>query len=164
VRSTYRAILRPLEDAGIMVLGHNIDGSRRQLLERFKSNPKTVLLGTSSFWEGIDVVGDALSVLVIAKLPFAVPSDPVFAARSEGFEDAFNQYSVPNAILRFKQGFGRLIRSANDRGAVVLLDRRITSKRYGQAFIDSLPECTIKYGLSGNMPSEVADWLDGRRV
>jgi DNA polymerase III epsilon subunit family exonuclease len=164
VRTTYRAIQRPLEDAGIMVLGHNIDGSRKQLLERFKSNPRTVLLGTSSFWEGIDVVGDALSVLVIAKLPFAVPSDPIVAARAEGFDDAFNQYSVPNAILRFKQGFGRLIRSRNDRGVVALLDRRILSKRYGQAFIDSLPECTIKRGLVSNMPGTVVDWLGGEGV
>jgi DNA polymerase III epsilon subunit family exonuclease len=159
VRTTYRAIQRPLEDAGIMVLGHNIDGSRKQLLERFKNNPRTVLLGTSSFWEGIDVVGDALSVLAIAKLPFAVPSDPVFAARSEGFDDPFNQYSVPYAILKFKQGFGRLIRSHTDRGVVAVLDRRVLSKRYGQAFLDSLPECTIKRGLTANLPSEVADWL-----
>jgi DNA polymerase-3 subunit epsilon/ATP-dependent DNA helicase DinG len=159
VRTTYRAIQRPLEDAGIMVLGHNIDGSRKQLLERFKNNPRTVLLGTSSFWEGIDVVGDALSVLAIAKLPFAVPSDPVFAARSEGFDDPFNQYSVPYAILKFKQGFGRLIRSHSDRGVVAVLDRRVLSKRYGQAFLDSLPECTIKRGLTANLPSEVADWL-----
>src|SRR5205814_9255984 len=125
VRATYRAIQRSLDEAGIMVLGHNIDGSRKQLLERFKNNPRTVLLGTSSFWEGIDVVGDALSVLAIAKLPFAVPSDPVFAARSEGFEDPFNQYAVPQSILKFKQGFGRLIRSATDRGVVAILDRRI---------------------------------------
>lgn len=159
LRATYRAIQRPLEEAGIMVLGHNIDGSRRQLLERFKTNPRTVLLGTSSFWEGIDVVGDALSVLVIAKLPFAVPSDPVFAARSEGFEDAFNQYSVPQAILKFKQGFGRLIRSQNDRGVVAVLDRRIASKRYGQAFLNSLPVTTIKQGPSSNLPGEVARWL-----
>ncbi|MDQ5864397.1 MAG: exonuclease domain-containing protein [Chloroflexota bacterium] len=159
VRTTYRAIQRPLEEAGIMVLGHNIDGSRRQLLERFKNNPKTVLLGTSSFWEGIDVVGDALSVLVIAKLPFAVPTDPVFAARAEGFEDAFLQYSVPQAILKFKQGFGRLIRSRNDRGVVAVLDRRVISKRYGQAFLNSLPEATIKHGLTANLPSAVADWL-----
>jgi DNA polymerase-3 subunit epsilon/ATP-dependent DNA helicase DinG len=159
VRATYRAIQRPLEDVGIMVLGHNIDGSRKQLLERFKNNPRTVLLGTSSFWEGIDVVGDALSVLVIAKLPFSVPTDPVFAARAEGFEDAFSQYSVPQAILKFKQGFGRLIRSKQDRGAVVVLDRRVTSKRYGQAFLDSLPECTIKRGPTANMPGEVGDWL-----
>ncbi len=162
VRATYKAIQRPLEEAGIMVLGHNIDGSRKQLLERFKSNPRTVLLGTSSFWEGIDVVGDALSVLVITKLPFSVPTDPVFAARAEGFEDAFLQYSVPQAILKFKQGFGRLIRSKQDRGAVVVLDRRVISKRYGQAFLNSLPECTIKRGPTANLPTEVADWLDGR--
>jgi DNA polymerase-3 subunit epsilon/ATP-dependent DNA helicase DinG len=162
VRTTYRAIQRPLEDSGIMVLGHNIDGSRRQLLERFKSNPRTVLLGTSSFWEGIDVVGDALSVLVIAKLPFSVPTDPVFAARSEGFEDPFLQYSVPQAILKFKQGFGRLIRSKSDRGVVAVLDRRVISKRYGQAFLDSLPDCTIKNGLTANLPDAVADWL-GRK-
>jgi Rad3-related DNA helicase len=160
VRATYRAIQRPLEDSGIMVLGHNIDGSRKQLLERFKSNPRTVLLGTSSFWEGIDVVGDALSVLVIAKLPFSVPTDPVFAARSEGFEDPFLQYSVPQAILKFKQGFGRLIRSKSDRGVVAVLDRRVLSKRYGQAFLDSLPDCTIKKGLCANLPDAVADWLN----
>jgi DNA polymerase-3 subunit epsilon/ATP-dependent DNA helicase DinG len=159
VRATYRAILRPLEEAGIMVLGHNIDGSRKQLLERFKNNPRTVLLGTSSFWEGIDVVGEALSVLVIAKLPFAVPTDPVFAARAEGFEDAFLQYSVPQAILKFKQGFGRLIRSRNDRGVVAVLDRRVLSKRYGQAFLNSLPEATVKRGLTANLPGAVAEWL-----
>jgi DNA polymerase III epsilon subunit family exonuclease len=163
VRATYRAVQRPLEEEGIMVLGHNIDGSRRQLLERFKNNPRTVLLGTSSFWEGIDVVGDALSVLVIAKLPFAVPTDPVFAARAEGFEDAFLQYSVPQAILKFKQGFGRLIRSKTDRGVVAVLDRRVLSKRYGQAFLNSLPDCTIKRGPTSNLPDEVADWLDAPR-
>jgi DNA polymerase-3 subunit epsilon/ATP-dependent DNA helicase DinG len=161
VRATYRAIQRPLEDGGIMVLGHNIDGSRKQLLERFKSNPRTVLLGTSSFWEGIDVVGDALSVLVIAKLPFSVPSDPVFAARSELLDNAFAQYSVPQAILKFKQGFGRLIRSKNDRGVVAVLDRRVLSKYYGQEFLNSLPDCTHKKGPAANLPGAVADWLGG---
>jgi DNA polymerase-3 subunit epsilon/ATP-dependent DNA helicase DinG len=163
VRATYRAITKPLDDAGIITLGHNIDGSRKQLLERFRSNPRTVLLGTSSFWEGIDVVGDALSVLVIAKLPFAVPSDPVFAARSESFEDPFNQYSVPYAILKFKQGFGRLIRSRNDRGVVAVLDKRILTKRYGLSFINSLPECTIKRGPVANLPGETAEWLANSR-
>ena len=100
-------------------------------------------------------------VLVIAKLPFAVPTDPVFAARAEGFEDAFSQYSVPQAILKFKQGFGRLIRSKQDRG-VVVLDRRVVSKRYGQSFINSLPDCTVKRGLTANLPDEVVDWLGGR--
>ena len=144
-----------------MVLGHNIDGSRKQLLERFKNNPRTVLLGTSSFWEGIDVVGDSLSVLVIAKLPFSVPTDPVFAARSELFENAFAQYSVPQAMVKFKQGFGRLIRSKSDRGVVAVLDRRVFSKYYGEAFLNSLPDCTRKEGLSANLPSAVSDWLNG---
>ena len=92
-----------------------------------------------------------------------MPSDPVFAARSEGFEDAFNQYSVPQAILKFKQGFGRLISSQNDRGVVAVLDRRISSKRYGQAFLNSLPVCTIKEGPTSNLPGEVANWLSVKR-
>ena len=136
-----------------------MDGWGKELMERLKSNPRTVLLGTSSFWEGIDVVGDALSVLVIAKLPFSVPTDPVFSARSEGFEDPFLQYSVPQAILKFKQGFGRLIRSKSDRGVVAVLDRRVLSKRYGQSFLDSLPDCTVKMGLTANFPDAVADCL-----
>ncbi|HEX5504765.1 MAG TPA: helicase C-terminal domain-containing protein, partial [Thermomicrobiales bacterium] len=110
LQATYRAVKAPLERAGVLVLGQRIDGNPRQLLDRFRDNPKAVLLGTSSFWEGVDVVGDALSVLVITKLPFAVPTDPVFAARSEQCADPFHDYAVPGAILRFKQGFGRLIR------------------------------------------------------
>ena len=163
VRATYRAIQRPLEDKGIMVLGHNIDGSRKQLLERFKNNPRTVLLGTSSFWEGIDVVGDALSVLVIAKLPFSVPTDPVFAARSEGFEDPFLQYSVPQAILKFKQGFGRLIRSKSDRGWWRCWTGGCCRRDTGSLSLSSLPDCTVKIGLTANLPDAVADWLAGRR-
>lgn len=152
LRQTYRAIQEPLEDAGIAVLGQGIDGSRRSLLERFKEFPGTVLLGTSSFWEGVDVVGDALSVLVIAKLPFSVPTDPIFAARSEQFEDAFNQYAVPQSILRFKQGFGRLIRSKDDRGIVAVLDRRLLTKKYGQTFLDSLPHTTVRSGPLQRLP------------
>ena len=89
-----------------------MDGSSRaRLLETFKSGRPCVLLGTSSFWEGVDVVGEALSCLIIARLPFAPPTDPIVEARSEQFDDPFNQYSLPHAILRFRQGFGRLIRS-----------------------------------------------------
>ncbi len=105
---------------------------------------KTVLLGASSFWEGIDVVGDALSVLVITRLPFAVPTDPVIAARSELFDEPFGQYSLPQAILKFRQGFGRLIRSQTDRGVVLVLDRRVQSKSYGQLILKSLPPCQFK--------------------
>ncbi|HNP70299.1 MAG TPA: helicase C-terminal domain-containing protein [Kouleothrix sp.] len=146
LRQTYKAIQEPLEEQGIAVLGQGIDGSRRNLLERFKEFPRTVLLGTTSFWEGVDVVGDALSVLVIAKLPFSVPNDPIYTARSEGFADAFNEYAVPQAILRFKQGFGRLIRSREDRGIVAVLDKRLLTKKYGQVFLDSLPHTTVRSG------------------
>ncbi|MBI4318886.1 MAG: DEAD/DEAH box helicase family protein [Chloroflexi bacterium] len=165
LRQTYQSIRQPLQEAGILVLGHKVDQMpRRQLLQTFKTNPKTVLLGAASFWEGVDVVGEALSVLVIARLPFAVPSDPIFAARSEGFEDPFNQYALPQTILRFKQGFGRLIRSRNDRGAVVVLDKRIHSKTYGTTFLRSVPPCTVTRGTLDSLPREVADWLSGGRA
>lgn len=159
LRQTYKAIQEPLEGQGIAVLGQGIDGSRRSLLERFKEFPRTVLLGTTSFWEGVDVVGDALSVLVIAKLPFSVPNDPIYTARSEGFSDAFNEYAVPQAILRFKQGFGRLIRSREDRGIVAVLDKRLLSKKYGQIFLDSLPHTAVRSGPAKQLPLLAARFL-----
>jgi DNA polymerase III subunit epsilon len=159
LRMTYKAIQEPLEEQGIAVLGQGLDGSRRSLLERFKEFPRTVLLGTTSFWEGVDVVGDALSALVIAKLPFSVPNDPIFAARSEGFADAFNEYAVPQAILRFKQGFGRLIRSREDRGVVAVLDKRLLSKKYGQIFLDSLPHTKVRTGPAKQLPLLAARFL-----
>lgn len=165
LRTTWQAIRQPLEERGILVLGHKIDGTpRRQLLQTFKTNPKTVLLGAASFWEGIDVVGDALSVLIIARLPFAVPTDPVFAARSDRFKDPFHEYSLPQTILRFKQGFGRLIRSQNDRGVVVVLDSRVLTKSYGKAFLESLPACTTRQGPLQQMAKETAEWLSNRKT
>src|SRR5207302_9411250 len=99
--------------------------SRARLLERFRRGSRVALFGTNAFWEGIDVVGDALSCVMVTRLPFAVPTDPVYAARAEQFDDPFRLYAVPQAVLRLKQGFGRLIRSRTDRGAVIVLDRRI---------------------------------------
>ncbi len=163
LRQTWQAIHHPLEGLGILVLGHKVDGMpRRQLLETFKTNPKTVLLGAASFWEGIDVVGDALSVLIITRLPFAVPTDPIFAARSNNFNDPFNEYGLPQTILRFKQGFGRLIRSKSDRGVVVVLDSRLHTKSYGNSFIQSLPPCTYKRTPLQSLAKETADWLATR--
>ncbi|MBI5876155.1 MAG: DEAD/DEAH box helicase family protein [Chloroflexi bacterium] len=159
LQRAYDAISKPLEQAGVLVMAQYIDGSRRQLLDNFKTMPRSVLLGTRSFWEGVDVAGDALSCLVITRLPFAVPSDPIIAARSETFTDAFNEYQVPQAILAFRQGFGRLIRSASDRGVVVMLDRRVQTKAYGKSFIASLPECTQVRGLCKDVPAAAADWL-----
>jgi DNA polymerase-3 subunit epsilon/ATP-dependent DNA helicase DinG len=159
LRQTYHALEEPLEEQEIVLLGQGLDGSRRSVLQRFRDTPRAVLLGTSSFWEGVDVVGDALSVLVITKLPFAVPNDPVFAARSELFGDPFNDFAVPQAILKFKQGFGRLIRSKEDRGVVAILDRRLLSKRYGRLFLASLPNTTTQTGTLKQLPLASARWL-----
>jgi DNA polymerase-3 subunit epsilon/ATP-dependent DNA helicase DinG len=161
LRQTHEALRAPLDAQRIVLLGQNIDGSRARLLETFRAGPRAVLLGTSSFWEGVDVVGEALSCLVIARLPFAVPTDPVFAARSELFDDPFREYAVPQAILRFKQGFGRLIRSRTDRGVVAVLDRRLVSKTYGRAFLRSLPDCTVKTGPARDLPDAASQWIDG---
>jgi DNA polymerase-3 subunit epsilon/ATP-dependent DNA helicase DinG len=160
LQATARAIKQPLEDEGIVVLGQRIDGSPRQLIERLRTTPNIVVLGTATFWEGVDIVGPALSLLVITKLPFSVPADPVFAARSELFDNPFTQYAVPQAVLKFKQGFGRLIRSGRDRGVCAVLDRRVLSKRYGESFVQSLPDCTIRIGSMYDLPDEAANWLD----
>ncbi len=159
LRQTYRAIGQPLGEEGILVLGQGLDGGRRGLLEAFKSTERAVLLGTRSFWEGVDVVGEALSCLVVTRLPFDVPSDPVFAARAETFEDPFNQFATPQAILRFRQGFGRLIRAKTDRGVVVVLDRRMITKAYGQQFLASLPPTTVKKAPLSELPAAAAAWI-----
>jgi predicted DnaQ family exonuclease/DinG family helicase len=159
LRTAHAAVHEPLGQEGILVLGQGIDGSPKRLLNHLKANPDTVVFGTSAMWEGVDVVGKALSVLVITRLPFAVPTDPVFSARAELYDDPFNEYMVPRAVLRFKQGFGRLIRSWSDRGVVVLMDRRVQSKSYGRVFLDSLPKCTVKRGGLRQMPQEVMNWL-----
>ena len=98
-------------------------------------------------------------MVVIARLPFNVPTDPVFAARSEACVNPFADYALPQAVLRFKQGFGRLIRSHSDRGVCVVCDRRIISRRYGQTFLDSLPKCTVERGPARDLPSRAAAWL-----
>ena len=114
------------------------------MLDRFRNNPRSILLGTASFWQGVDVAGEALQNVIIAKLPFAAPNDPIIEARIEairqGGGNPFVQYQLPEAIIRFKQGFGRLIRSTSDTGIVVVLDNRLMTKSYGKKFIASLPD------------------------
>ena len=139
LRSTASSIRDDLKARGIEVLQQGNDGPPAQVVRRFMQNSRAVLLGTSSFWEGVDLAGDALSVLIVARLPFNVPTEPVFQARSELYDNAFMQFAVPEAILRLRQGFGRLIRTKTDRGAVIILDRRVTASRYGSAFLRSLP-------------------------
>jgi ATP-dependent DNA helicase DinG len=121
---------------------------RSQLLEQFKTTPRSVLFGTDSFWMGVDVPGEALSNVIITRLPFAVPDHPLTEAKLELIQarggDAFTEYSLPEAILKFRQGVGRLIRTKSDNGIIVILDNRVVTKTYGRAFLKALPECTVK--------------------
>ncbi len=159
LRGAARAIRGSLEAEGIRVLAQGVDGSPRQILQSFSENSMGVILGTSSFWEGVDVSGGVLKALVLARLPFHVPTEPIFSARSAQYEDAFHRYAVPQAVLRFRQGIGRLIRSSQDRGAIVVLDRRIIARPYGKAFINSIPPCTVKWGPMTAIPGHAADWV-----
>ena len=103
--------------------------------------------------------GDSLRVLIVAKLPFNVPSEPVFSARSELYENAFNDFAVPEAVLKFRQGFGRLIRRKDDRGVAIVLDRRVTSRRYGKVFLDALPEAVVKTMSVLDIDKHIQEWL-----
>ena len=131
-----------MTDLGITVLRQG-SADRAQLLDEFRRDTDSVLFATDSFWEGVDTPGDALEVVIICRLPFRVPNDPIFEARVDAIRarggDAFAELSLPEAAMRLKQGFGRLMRRATDRGIVVVLDPRIATKYYGKVFLDSLP-------------------------
>jgi ATP-dependent DNA helicase DinG len=135
------------KDLGLPLLVQGQGAPRRVLIERFRSTENAVLFGTASFWQGIDVQGEQLRNVILVKLPFAVPDEPVIEARLESIErgggNPFMDYSVPQAVIKLKQGFGRLIRSKTDRGIVAILDSRVKTKRYGRMFLDALPACRV---------------------
>jgi ATP-dependent DNA helicase DinG len=149
VLCTSYALINALHDKAMESLGDDFpllkqgQMGRMHLLQRFKEDRRSVLFGTDSFWEGIDVKGDQLRLVIIPRLPFRVPTEPIQQARFERLQaqglDPFRAYSLPQAVLRFRQGFGRLIRTQKDKGVVLLLDRRVTNHSYGRVFLASLP-------------------------
>jgi ATP-dependent DNA helicase DinG len=129
------------------LLVHGSGMPRSKMLEVFRTTPRSVLFGTDTFWMGVDVPGEALSNVIIVKLPFAVPNQPIVEARIERIREQggnpFMDFQLPEAVLKFKQGVGRLIRTKTDTGIVVILDPRVCTKRYGKRFLEALPECRV---------------------
>jgi ATP-dependent DNA helicase DinG len=160
LKATSGALREDLSCQGISMLCQG-DLPRHRLLEKFRDETHSVLMATSSFWEGVDVPGESLSNLILTRLPFNVPDEPVFQARMEELRsqgsNPFYSFQMPQAVLRFKQGFGRLIRSQRDRGVVLVLDKRIATKAYGSWFLDSLPPCPVRKGPA----SEILAWQRG---
>ncbi|MGG1675167.1 ATP-dependent DNA helicase DinG [Neobacillus sp. NRS-1170] len=147
----------------VMIAQGITSGSRTRLTRNFQRYDKAILLGTSSFWEGVDIPGEDLTCLVIVRLPFSPPDEPLTEAKCQVIRDqggnAFSEYSLPEAILKFKQGFGRLIRSENDRGILVVFDRRIVTTKYGRAFLKSIPSVPVKKGPMDKLVEFIHAWL-----
>ncbi|MBS4167545.1 helicase C-terminal domain-containing protein [Parachlamydia sp. AcF125] len=146
LKACFHSLQKRLENSRFHLFKQG-DDNRQSLLQKFKAADRAVLFGTDSFWEGVDVMGEDLRCVIIVKLPFRVPNEPLIQARAEAITarggDPFGEYALPQAIMKFKQGFGRLIRDKNDRGCVVCLDSRLVSKSYGSSFLNSLPPCQV---------------------
>jgi ATP-dependent DNA helicase DinG len=158
----YSALSSDLSRLGLTALKQGETG-RHALLAQFRKEGNAVLFGTDSFWEGVDVKGEALRLVIITRLPFQVPTEPVQQARAEKIKadggDSFRDFSVPQAVIKFRQGFGRLIRSRDDRGAVLILDQRVINKGYGRIFLRSLPETEIVKGASSEIFARMEEFF-----
>ena len=157
--STVKTMLKGFEGR-IMKQG---DDDNAKLLDAFKNESESVLFATDSFWQGVDIPGESLSQVIIVKLPFTVPNDPVFVARSEAITkkggNSFMELSVPEAVIKFRQGIGRLIRRGDDKGCVVVLDRRIYEKKYGSIFLANVPDCKKMYEPLSNITKKVNSFI-----
>mgnify|MGYP000920425031 CR=1 FL=1 len=162
LNEVYEYCYESLADAGISALCQG-KAPRELLLERFRIDTRSVLFGTSSFWEGVDVPGETLSCVILTKLPFQVPTHPVVSARVRRLEESgynpFTEYMLPQGVIRFKQGFGRLIRCTTDHGVVVVCDTRLLTKSYGETFLHSIPECRIVTRSGDETLKAIASWL-----
>ena len=163
---SYNELRDPFTRCGITLLGQGIDGSRNLLLRRFREETGSILFGTDSFWEGIDVPGKALELVVIVRLPFAVPTEPIVQAQMEEIGRAggrpFMELSVPEAAIKLRQGAGRLIRHRSDRGIVIVLDNRIVTTKYGDIFRQCLPGRFIRAESVERMVESVKGWFGGK--
>lgn len=165
LRQVYADLKEELEGGGIFLLGQGLDGARGRLVEEFKAAPNAVLFGSASFWEGVDIPGEGLTSVIMVKLPFSPPGDPVTEARMEDLErrglSSFANLSLPQAVIKFKQGFGRLVRTRTDRGVVIVLDNRISPRqtRYGAQFLKSLPGPSTFGGPMAVVQSKALAWL-----
>ncbi|MEK4475788.1 ATP-dependent DNA helicase DinG [Paenibacillus sp. FSL R7-0048] len=165
LRQVYDPLKEALASQEITVLGQGVEGgSRSKLIRRFQDSAASVLLGTSSFWEGVDIPGEALTCLAIVRLPFQPPNHPLAEAKSELLQaqkkNPFMKLSVPQAVIRFKQGFGRLVRTAQDRGIVIVYDTRVIESHYGKYFLYSLPGPKMEHMLTDQMVPRIAEWLE----
>ncbi|NQT27936.1 hypothetical protein HQ585_21440 [candidate division KSB1 bacterium] len=163
LRSTYTRVKESIANIDHLLMAQGIDGNRDQLLNRFRTDQNSILFGTSSFWEGIDVPGAALETLIITRIPFDVPTDPIVQARTEYVQkmtgNGFINYTLPEAIIRLRQGFGRLIRSSQDRGLMLLLDMRVLKNHYGRLILDSLPVQSRIFSTENELFDAINTWF-----
>ncbi|MEK8127358.1 ATP-dependent DNA helicase DinG [Paenibacillus filicis] len=169
LKTVHAGLKDMLAPFGVHVLGQGVDsGNRSKLTRMFQSSAACVLLGTSSFWEGVDIPGEALSALVIVRLPFQPPNHPIVEAKTEKLKqrnmNAFMKLSVPQAVIRFKQGFGRLVRTASDKGIVIIYDTRVIDTNYGKYFLYSLPGPKIEHMNASQLVPRIKQWMEEKKA